>query len=771
MNPGDRLAGRYTLDAKIGGGGMGELWRGTQDALGRTVAIKLIAQKPEDDDAEMRERFKREAELAAKVEHRNVVDIIDYGTTDDGTQFLVMPLLKGRSLHERLRTDPPPSLAELVRWVRALLSGLAAIHDHGIIHRDLKPANVFLATDAEGVQPKLLDFGISRAGAADASLTGLGTAMGTPQYMAPEQFESARDVDLRADLYGVGAILYLGVTGHPPFDGVDAFAVFRAVLETRPAEVSELRPAAPEPLATLVHRAIAKAPEDRFASAREMRDALDALDLDTLDALPARGGPTELGSAKTTPAERRVAPTANMGEMKTVAADVAADQPSVPRTANMGAVASTSVQPSIEPPAPAASAEGRSPVYVVLALLVFAAVGAGAWWVTRPPTIDADPVAEPTTFEGPMGQGLEGPSGFAISESGPLAELALRWGRLPPAERPDDVRLVGEGDSWQAVVPGETDQAVAERLAGAFESTVQSADWDPEAGLTPQLAQVTVRLNVHTEASVDAPTSRVLAHDTLVVALTGEHEGTPSRLEGDRDTLAYFVVSASHAGWAVARYLETAPGCMPPASALVRDASLSPAAVRADLSVARTHATYLGQRAPLWLFVARDHTSLRSAIGLYEMGDEDCGLGELSRVVELDGVLDEVFFTETRPDGETLLVTSTAATEPPPEDGRMTWQVRGPDGVVWTELLPTAAYLPRGRRGAVSGRRDRLFRRDEEHALAVRPPREARNFYFWREGTLVLDAPEEVAPDETDETAETDEVDAPTEPDAPPAQD
>ena len=225
MEAGDRIASRYRLIERIGEGGMGEVWRAEQVKLGRAVAVKLIRRAGE--QAGARERFAREAELAAKIDHRNVAGIIEYGETDEGNQYLVMPLLRGETLASRLRRAPAPSLGEVLAWVRGVLGGLAAIHDEGIVHRDLKPGNVFLAEDADGVVPKLLDFGISRAprSAETGSLTQVGAAVGTPEYMAPEQFESARDVDHRADLYGAGALLYEALTGRPPMEGPDAFAI------------------------------------------------------------------------------------------------------------------------------------------------------------------------------------------------------------------------------------------------------------------------------------------------------------------------------------------------------------------------------------------------------------------------------------------------------------------------------------------------------------------------------------------------------------------
>jgi serine/threonine-protein kinase len=276
VNPGDSIAGRYRLVERIGEGGMGIVWRAEQIALGRAVAIKVIHH--DNATPEMRQRFQREAELAARMRHRHVIDIVEYGHTDDGDQYLVMPMLEGETLATRLARQPKPSVDDVLGGMRAILSGLAAIRDRGIVHRDLKPGNVFLAMDADGVLLKLLDFGISRTAGPRArnSLTQLGTAIGRAVHGA-RAIESARDVDHRADLYSAGVILYEALCGNPPFEGADPFAIYRAVLSSEPMRVAQRRPDLPVELSELVHRALARDPERRFSDAREMRDALDAI--------------------------------------------------------------------------------------------------------------------------------------------------------------------------------------------------------------------------------------------------------------------------------------------------------------------------------------------------------------------------------------------------------------------------------------------------------------------------------------------------------------
>ena len=312
MDTGDTLGGRYRLVELVGVGGMGEVWRATQLALGREVAIKLLYRDRWAPGAQhtpvavMEERFRREASLIAKVRHRNVVDVIDFGTTDDGTHFLVMPFLVGETLEQRMGREPAPNVQELRLLFDGVLAGLGAIHDAGVIHRDLKPANIFLVRDADGVVPTLLDFGISREeerAPKSSQLTHEGAMMGTPHYMAPEQFESARTADRRADLYGVGAMLYEAFAGKVPYAGNDPFAVYRAILEGSAQPLGQLRPDLPLALLHVIERALASDPDHRFSDARSMRAALaQALTLGDgasgrLSTRPDGNAPTALASS------------------------------------------------------------------------------------------------------------------------------------------------------------------------------------------------------------------------------------------------------------------------------------------------------------------------------------------------------------------------------------------------------------------------------------------------------------------------------------------
>src|SRR5688500_1052208 len=199
VQPGDVVADRYRLEQPIGTGGMATIWEATHLALNRSIALKFIA-VPGSSPAKIRARFLREARVAAAVRHRNVVDILDFGTTDDGHPFMAMELLVGTTLADRMDEDDPLSVAEAVRILAQILSGLAAVHDAGIVHRDLKPENIFLARDADGMVPKLLDFGVSRAIDPTSELKSVlptveNAIVGTPQYMSPEQARALPSID------------------------------------------------------------------------------------------------------------------------------------------------------------------------------------------------------------------------------------------------------------------------------------------------------------------------------------------------------------------------------------------------------------------------------------------------------------------------------------------------------------------------------------------------------------------------------------------------
>ena len=268
------LAGKYRLGRLLGEGGMGAVYEAEHTGLGSRVAIKLLSEHIHNERAIA--RFRREARAMAAVRHDNVVTVTDTGTDEEGTPFLVMELLEGESLNALIKRERKLTPEAAVPIAMQMLSGLAAAHDRGIVHRDLKPGNVFLAWGNEGERRvKILDFGISKfAEGATRDLTAEGTMIGTPHYMAPEQARGDKDVDHRADLYGVGVLLYRMVTGRLPFSKKPSDGLYEQILEGDKLPPREVAPDTPEALERVIVKAMELDPKARFNDAREMRRAL-----------------------------------------------------------------------------------------------------------------------------------------------------------------------------------------------------------------------------------------------------------------------------------------------------------------------------------------------------------------------------------------------------------------------------------------------------------------------------------------------------------------
>jgi serine/threonine protein kinase len=299
------LAGRYQIKRLRGEGGMGRVYEAEHIEIGKRVAVKVLhpaySRTPD-----LVERFRREARAASRIEHPNVVNVTDFGTTSEGSLFFVMEYIEGIELGLLIHRHGPLAINHALRITEQMCAALQAAHDAGVIHRDLKPENILLVGPANatrtpnghGAQPgaeaaaampdlvKVLDFGIAKSDEIDDSprigkrLTRPGVAMGTPEYMAPEQ-AAGHPADPRSDIYAVGSILYEMLTGVPPYDGENVMEILHKKANEPPRPIVELRPDVPAQVVALVGRAMAREPGDRPQSmavlARQIREVEIAL--------------------------------------------------------------------------------------------------------------------------------------------------------------------------------------------------------------------------------------------------------------------------------------------------------------------------------------------------------------------------------------------------------------------------------------------------------------------------------------------------------------
>jgi serine/threonine-protein kinase len=294
---GTLLAGRYRLEEVIGRGGMSTVYRASDESLGRTVAVKILLATLADQDPTYSARFEREARAAAALTSSAVVTVYDTGL-DEGSHYIVMEYVSGRSLDEILRDGQPLEPAEALRIGGRVADALAAAHAAGILHRDIKPANVMLAADGA---VKVLDFGIARR-LDGTSITQVASVVGTAAYMAPER-ALGHAGDERADIYSLGCLLFAMLTGRPPFMGEISAAILHQQINAEPPSPSRLRPGIPPELDALVLAMLAKEPEARPANAAELRERIGALEV-------AGGAATAATRAATAPTAVATAPTA-----------------------------------------------------------------------------------------------------------------------------------------------------------------------------------------------------------------------------------------------------------------------------------------------------------------------------------------------------------------------------------------------------------------------------------------------------------------------------
>lgn len=304
----DPLLGRclnetYMVEAILGEGGMGRVYRARHTRIRQKLFALKVLHPELSRDAQQLARFQREAEAAATISHPNVVGVFDVGRTEDGYSYLACELLNGTDLDRHIEERGQLAVPVAVSVGLQICEALEAAHALNVVHRDLKPQNVFLLADADGRVPeyprvKVVDFGLARLlDQSDAQLTKTGVVMGTPAFMAPEQATGIRG-DHRVDVYGIGAILYAALTGKPPFEEENVPATLLAVMTQEAERPRKINSNVPETLELVIQRAMAKKPEDRYPSVRELRAALEACGAQVPDApRSAQRAPTRVTSA------------------------------------------------------------------------------------------------------------------------------------------------------------------------------------------------------------------------------------------------------------------------------------------------------------------------------------------------------------------------------------------------------------------------------------------------------------------------------------------
>jgi serine/threonine-protein kinase len=453
------VADAYEITHLLGKGGMGAVWAARHLRLpGKRVAIKVLLGGME--DAQALARFRREAEVASRIGHAGIVEVLDFNQLADGTPYQVLEFLAGESLGARLARGRLP-LETALDYARQIGSALAAAHRAGVVHRDLKPENIFLCpTDAGGVvseRVKILDFGISKIRGSATVKTQDQVLIGTPQYMAPEQASGQNAaIDARTDLFALSAIVYEMLAGRPAFSGESVVAVIMNVVTGTPPALATVAPGVPPAVVAAVERALAKQPDERFADVASFIEALTGRPLQTLDG----------GAAS--PSPRRVTAPLSQEEMLDATVAPGSAVPAVPPSPTNAGGAPTGAPPIAVtvPPAP------RPRAVLWPAALVVVAAGAVAYaFATRtsaPPAPLASVPERPRAPEQPLAPAPAPPPVAATATSeGAAPPSAVVENRRAPRVRPeehlsDDVRAdLDAADS--ALARGDTREA--KRLA------------------------------------------------------------------------------------------------------------------------------------------------------------------------------------------------------------------------------------------------------------------------------------------------------------------
>jgi eukaryotic-like serine/threonine-protein kinase len=462
--------GKYEIKRTLGRGAMGIVYEGWDPIIARRVAIKTVKLPEHADDPETEEalaRFRREAQAAGRLTHPNIVGVFDYGETDD-LAYIVMEFVDGPPLKSLLDKEERFALTDAIRVMEDLLAGLQFSHERGVVHRDIKPANVMLTSAG---QVKIADFGIARI--ESSSMTQAGTLLGTPAYMSPEQF-MGQVVDARTDIYSSGVLLYQLLTGERPFEG-GLSAIMHKALNTEPPAPSQLSVTAPPALDAVVRKAMAKRPEDRFASANVFAEAVRT----------ALANPVSV-----------VEP-----ESEDEATMVASPPPVVPGTAPQVREARPATAISASAVVARPATRSSAPIMLIAAIVLLALVGGGGtWWfllrspavektaqVTPPPVTPAAPPVITSATPPPASQSQ---TAVAPVQPTPTPPAANQPEQPPPAVAANPPQPPAPASSQPTGTPTEQSPSPASQPVQASpEATTQSPQQPPAAMPTPQATQ------------------------------------------------------------------------------------------------------------------------------------------------------------------------------------------------------------------------------------------------------------------------------------------
>jgi len=467
------LDGRYQIEAVLGQGGMGMVFRATQVTVKRAVAVKTLhpslAAAPQ-----FFERFRREAEVASRLNHPNVITVFDFGRTDDGVCYFVMELIHGESLKQLVKRDGPLPLRRAMNLIEQAARGLSHAHQQHVIHRDIKPHNLLISSVDGSDFVKVLDFGLVKALEVEDEdqLTSTGQVLGTPQYMSPEQ-AGGETVDARSDLYSLAGVFYFCLTGSSPFGAGNVRKALQAALFEQVPPVSSRRQGAPVPKAIdgFFRQALAADPEKRFQNAEEFVSALRDVIFDTtdedLDAMPSQPRLREVrGERKMggTPASQSASARSGKGSRsrppRPVLATPALPEPPTEASRSRSQAQEDSGAPATSPDLPSLKAQrARIPklprreglkvrntaLVLVLLLALGGGVGAMIAWRTKATAGQALPPADSTL---PTSLGATNPSAIPA----PLKEPTPP---PPPVPQPIRVQITSKPPGAEVLVDNE----------------------------------------------------------------------------------------------------------------------------------------------------------------------------------------------------------------------------------------------------------------------------------------------------------------------------